>query len=419
MKKFVFILLALFIAVPMVSNAGSMTSRWDVTFGGFVKADFGWANRGIMADSATAPRESITGNQNVLYEYPSYYSAAGETRFNFLIKGPDAGKAKTMAFIEGDFAGATAGNYNSLRLRHAFMKFDWGNMDIIVGQTWFDIGTMFMDALGRNEFTVFNRGDRQPQIRFTHRFARDWTYFVGIYSNTAVAGTGNTTPTDYNRSGVPNVFGEFAYASEACGKIGADKLMFGIGGLYGLQKLTSEDVSNTRYNDDNVNVWVATLRGYIPILPEKAGNKTNALFLKGHALYGQNYGVLNPNVVGAYKADTTLVTANNQNSSAVAPKAWMGYAQLGWWATNNLNFNAIWGYFKNQVSDVYKDRSILATSPSVATAIDNQTHFTFSVLYDVNQAVRLGGEYSHINTTYVSTGLGVAAGTGADRKSVV
>ncbi len=36
MKKLVLVMLALFLVIPAISNAGSMTSRYDVTFGGFV-----------------------------------------------------------------------------------------------------------------------------------------------------------------------------------------------------------------------------------------------------------------------------------------------------------------------------------------------------------------------------------------------
>jgi hypothetical protein len=36
--------------------------------------------------------------------------SGAETRFNFLIKGPDLWGAKTSAFIEGDFRGTSTGN---------------------------------------------------------------------------------------------------------------------------------------------------------------------------------------------------------------------------------------------------------------------------------------------------------------------
>ena len=71
-------------------------------------------------------RESKGGYDNLADEYGNYFSAGGETRLNFLIKGPDGWGAKTIGFIEGDFRGATGGsNYGTFALRHAFMKMQW------------------------------------------------------------------------------------------------------------------------------------------------------------------------------------------------------------------------------------------------------------------------------------------------------
>ena len=51
MKKFIVIALALFLAIPAISFAGSATSRWDVTIGGYIKADFGYATQGQGAST--------------------------------------------------------------------------------------------------------------------------------------------------------------------------------------------------------------------------------------------------------------------------------------------------------------------------------------------------------------------------------
>ena len=74
MKKFIVIALALFLAIPAISFAGSATSRWDVTIGGYIKADFGYttqlqgadyykAERGSKADMTTLPMSMATISQ--------------------------------------------------------------------------------------------------------------------------------------------------------------------------------------------------------------------------------------------------------------------------------------------------------------------------------------------------------------------
>ena len=54
MKKFIVITFALFLAIPAISFAGSADSRWDVTIGGFIKADFGYTTQSQGADYRTA-----------------------------------------------------------------------------------------------------------------------------------------------------------------------------------------------------------------------------------------------------------------------------------------------------------------------------------------------------------------------------
>ena len=67
-------------------------------------------------------RDSNSGYDNQAAEYGNFYSYGGETRLNFLVKGPDGWGAKTMAFIEGDFRGEQAtGGSSSLVLTEQFL----------------------------------------------------------------------------------------------------------------------------------------------------------------------------------------------------------------------------------------------------------------------------------------------------------
>jgi hypothetical protein len=78
MKKVIVIVLALFLTLPAISLAGTATSRWDLTIGGFVKFDMGIADQGVGADYTTAQRASYLGNQNIDDEYGNFYMASGE-----------------------------------------------------------------------------------------------------------------------------------------------------------------------------------------------------------------------------------------------------------------------------------------------------------------------------------------------------
>mgnify|MGYP000959020857 FL=1 len=51
MKKLLLCLFLLSLMLPFLANAGTVSSRYDVTFGGFVKYDLGWMSQNGNADT--------------------------------------------------------------------------------------------------------------------------------------------------------------------------------------------------------------------------------------------------------------------------------------------------------------------------------------------------------------------------------
>jgi hypothetical protein len=47
MKKILVLFVAVMLALPAMSYAGSATSRWDLTIGGMVKFDVMWADQAL------------------------------------------------------------------------------------------------------------------------------------------------------------------------------------------------------------------------------------------------------------------------------------------------------------------------------------------------------------------------------------
>ena len=90
---------ALLLLIPSPGNADSVSSRYDVTFGGFVKYDLGWSSQNTHADPTAAARQSSSEEKVLVDEYSNTFATAAQTRFNFLIKGPDLWRASTSAFI--------------------------------------------------------------------------------------------------------------------------------------------------------------------------------------------------------------------------------------------------------------------------------------------------------------------------------
>jgi len=414
MKKIVLVLLALFIAVPMVSDAGSVTSRWDMNIGGYIKFDVGYQSQGQGIDYRTAGRESRPGNaQNVTDEFPATNWYGGESRLNFAIKGPDAwGTAKTSAFLEGDFRGvagagtttAAPGTTNRstgyFTLRHAFMNFKWANTTLLMGHTWQPWGLLpAFNILAFSE-NHFNKGaTRVPQIRITHNFTKEISaqFAVAATNQTLWGWNGGNYIDDTNRALMPDTSLELKYATDKCGKIGPWMLQFGLAGMFGKEKVTYQTVAGN-YEGDNINRWGATFFTYVPIIPEKKGNKAGALGWHMSATIGQGLGSMLPAYPGApYNrgADATVLLSGATvaaSMDAQYPSTFAGWTQLQYYWTSSFSSNLLWGYQANNLSGIYEAANV--------NAVRNLQNFIFNIMYDVNPAVRFGLEYTRITTAY-------------------
>ena len=408
MKKFVVIALALLLAVPALSFAGSATSKWDVTIGGFVKFDMGYEDQAQGADYRRAERSSYRGIQNFADEYGNFYSAGGETRLNFLINGPEGWGAKTSAFVEGEFRGATSGdNYGAFSLRHAFMKMQWASDTLTIGHTWQKWGylpTYSNILLGVNMLSAFQKGSRQPQIMWEHKFNKNVGFAFGIISPTNSLGTprGANVVDNYTISPYPFTEGELFYTSDACGKIGRWQMLFSVSGFYGKYKAPQVETTvapvTVRFTDKNVDAWGLAFKTFIPIIPEKKGNKAGALSLSGQAFATQNPSwYMGPLSIGPYQ---------RRDGSYAAPLLVGGWGQVTYHFTDKLFISGWYGNMAYKMSERYM------RSATGRNQVQSEQQYIVNLSYDVNPAMRFGIEYDRINTRY---GWYTAAPTSLDR----
>ncbi len=408
MKKLVLVLLAVFLVIPALSNAGSVSSRYDVTFGGFVKYDLGYTTQNANADMYYASRPS-SGTSWLADDYSNTFQTAGETRLNFLIKGPDLWGAKTSAFVEGDFRGVSTGNsYGGFQLRHAFMSLNWDSAELMMGQNWQQWGMPYYIAeIGFNDESTYLKGLRMPQMAFRYFFTKEFNAMIGIQSATEWSGANPTRQADdYARSNWPGFMAELAYWTDRCGKIGPNNLKFGFGGYFGKEKkITGQTVAGLPtyaapgvssaggYYDDTVNAWMLAFRYSVPIIPEKQGNKQFAMLLNGNFFYGQNFAGNNWNNVPTPVATPSVGSYwRMENGDAAAPTAWGLFTQLSFWFTDKLWANLAYGYLKYNASEYQR----MAFPNNINM---NQT-YSVNLLWDANQAIRFGLQWTHLVTGY-------------------
>lgn len=430
MKKFIVVALALMLAIPAISYAGSATSRWDMTIGGYVKFDLSYATQTQGADWRVPGRASWnSGNQNIVDEYAATSWAAGETRLNFSVKGPDAWGAKSSAFVEGDFRGVAGStmNYGTFTLRHAFFKLNWAETELLVGHTWQPWGLIpSFDMLSFSENHFMKGATRTPQIRVTQKFMKDFAFKVAIAAPwqtlhaqsganfTARTATGViSNEIDRARAILPDSSLEFTWGTDKCGKIGPWKLMFGLAGMIGKEKVTYRNPSaavTLAYKDKDVDKWGTSFWGYVPIIPEKKGNKQYALGLTGNFFAGQGLGDMLPAYPGSgiasgvyNQGNTASVLGNGTATSVVSntgvfqpvyPFTFGAWTQLTFYWTNNVYTNVLYGFQQNKYSDVYMFNNI--------NNIRVLQNYVANIMYDVNPAIKLGFEYTYITAGFAS-----------------
>ena len=150
---------------------------------GFTLDLHGFVNPHYYADS----RSVVGGREDMMLFYPKPIvrdslghdindgwqanMLAITARLGLRITGPDMLGAKTSAYIEGDFTGATDPTINNLRLRHAYIDMDWGGRHrLLMGQYWYAmvIHEIMPMTNPLNMGAPFHCYARQPQVRYEY-----------------------------------------------------------------------------------------------------------------------------------------------------------------------------------------------------------------------------------------------------------
>jgi len=428
MKKILVIMIALLLAAPVMSFAGSATSRFDMTIGGNVNFNFGYNTQNYAQDSFHAPtRGSGITASNLNDDRGNVRYSLVDSQINFLSRGPDTFGAKTMGFLQIDFRGGNTGNQvGAAQIQYAFVKFDWASSYLVMGKT----GAETLSAYARKfiiagdaSSTEGMGGIRPIQIAYRQKFAKNFNVMVGLvqHTNQEAAGGAVGNNNGYGRSELPAVEAELGFESAACGKIGPDALKFGLGAIAGREYRTtwSPTMAQTgSYNDKNVNAWMVGLRGFIPIIPEKKEDKTNALAFTAIGYVGQNawnwVGSPAPGV-GSYWRP---VGADGVPSQAVSPTMYGGFAQLTYYINNATYVNAQYGVLKQNYSSAARNGWGYGTAAFGANetnwqgpdAINQFRVYGLSIFNDPSPSIRVGFEFLRMYANYNGFGRGGFAG---------
>ncbi len=152
-------------------------NTFGITISGFVKTDMMYDSRQTISIREGhfllyPAAEYLDNNGNDINTKSSFNMLSIQTRLTGAITGPEFLGAKTSGLIEGAFFGHSDGDINGFRLRHAFVKLDWKNSSLLIGQYWHPmfITEIFPGVVSFNTGAPFQPFSRNPQIRFVQKF---------------------------------------------------------------------------------------------------------------------------------------------------------------------------------------------------------------------------------------------------------
>jgi len=294
-------LTSLFPAFAQETNTAS--EKQILTWGGFVRTDAVFDTRQVVEAREgyllLYPKKVVLDkNGKDINAHGSSNQYAMTARLAAKVTGPVVLNAKTMAYIEGDFTGASNSELNSFRLRHAYLQMKWEHAGFLAGQYWhpLNVPEMMPNVLALNTGAPFHPYNRQPQFRFDYKTGKINTMLAistqRDYTNTGPAGAS----TVYLRNSIlPNLDVQIHYASE--------NLFAGAGIDY--KRLTPRLVTDSNYKTNTI-VNCISYTAFAKI-------KTKPVEIKMQLLYGQ--GLNDQCIMGGYGVCSTETQTNEQQYS--------------------------------------------------------------------------------------------------------
>lgn len=117
--------------------------------------------------------------------------------------------AKSTGKIEADFAGFGTTFY-VFRIRQAYMKLNWKNSELLIGQTWHPLfGNVMPSTFSINGGAPFQPFNRSPQVRFKQTLSSTLTFTAAALYEMQYCSQG---PLTVSTSGASNIFMKNAIA---------------------------------------------------------------------------------------------------------------------------------------------------------------------------------------------------------------
>ncbi len=378
MKKYFIIIFVVCISESFYAQDSK--SGFGITLSGFVKTDIMFDTRQTVSAREghfllyPSP-ELLDLNQKDINDKPNFNILSIQSRLTGKITGPDAFGAKTSGMLEGEFFGTADGDVNGFRLRHAFIKMDWDNVSLLVGQTWHPlfVTDLVPGTVSFNTGAPFNPFSRNPQIRFTYSYDK-FKFLVAALTQRDFQskGPGEFSSSYLRNSVLPNLHGQVQFSS--------DGHVVGIGFDY--KQLTPRLVTTKNVStEESISGFAATAFFKLNLEP---------VTIKAQGVYGGNLADLM--MLGGY-AIKSIDTTNGieQYTALKCLSAWLDVS-----TGKEIEVGLFAGYSKS----LGADDNIAGSYFGRGTDIDN--------LLRISPRVQFNSEKTRISTEleYTSAGYG-------------
>jgi len=328
-QSFKLLLIYFLLTVPFI--VAQEKSSYGISFSGFVKSDVFFDTRQNVSiregHFLLYPSPEVLDNNNDdINAKPSFNILSIQTRLTGKISAPDAFGAKTSGQIEGEFFGTSDNDINGFRLRHAFVKLDWANFSLLVGQTWHPmfVTDMFPGVVSFNTGVPFQPFSRNPQIRLTYS-QDNLRVIAGALSQRDFQSDGPSGfSSNYLRNSViPNLHLQFQYLMR--------EVFLGAGFDY--KQLTPRLVTANNLKTDETIKGVSYI-GFLKLNLEP-------ITIKLQGLYGQNNADLLQ--IGGYAVQNTDSISSKEIYTPLNTISTWGEVSIG----KEIEYAIFWGYTKS------------------------------------------------------------------------
>jgi hypothetical protein len=354
--------------------AQQVQPAYGIAFSGFVKTDLMFDSRqtdalreGHFLLYPAAPDYDKNGKD--ANERPTFNMLSIQTRLAGKITGPDALGAKTSGLIEGEFFGTSNADESGFRLRHAFVKLDWGSSALLIGQYWHPmfVTEVYPGVVSFNTGAPFQPFSRNPQVRFTHN-VENLRLIAAAMSQRDFSSDGPVgLSSSYLRNSiVPNLHLQAQYAAGAH--------LFGAGIDYKVLTPRTKTAKNVKAD---ATIGSMGVLGYAKV-------NIDPITVKAEAAYGENLSDLL--LLGGYAVSSLDTVTGIEGYSSLRSYSVWGEITTG----KELEFGLFGGFSKNLGADrrlvgpLYgrgtSINTLLRISPRVVYTVGS-TRFCFEVEY--------------------------------------